>query len=260
MGPDLPRLGRSSVLVEDADLETGKGLADAAWLAQPLLGGDDGAHALAGAVVLPDGVRGEHVHDLPLHGLRARCRRVEDLPHARQVIRLPALLGHLEDADEVRRHHVGVGDPMPVDERERLLRVPARHDDDRSPLDEVHLGVGTRSRVIGRTTQQMDVVGSEPPRLHVRLWRGFAGGFGDGPLDPLRPAGRAGRVVHPHDRGAEEVLRGGEVGAEIGIVGADQCRRGALDAVRGRLRRGVVGVGEHLRTGVHEQVADLAQG
>ena len=233
----------------------GNARSDAARLAQPLLGRDDGAHALARAVVLPDRARREHLHDPTLHRGRARRGGVQDPLHAGEVVVLP---GRFEDADEVGRHHVRRGDALTLDELEARLGGEAGHHDDRAAFAQAHLGVGARRGVVRRTAQQVDVEGLEAPERGERVGRVLGGGEGRSTLDALRPAGRARRVVHGDDGRAEVVVgrwrrRTGPQGLVVGMPRSEQA--GELGERRPD-DRGVV-VHERGRSGVGHEVGDL---
>ena len=112
-----------------AHVEVGRiGLADGARLLLPRDRVDDGAGTLGGAVVLPHHRTPPVEHPL-LHGHRTGRGAVERDLHRRRVVASLHVVGQGEEAVEHRRHDVGVGDLVALDERERLLGVPGVHVD-----------------------------------------------------------------------------------------------------------------------------------
>ena len=103
---------------------------DRAGVLQPLVGRRDRAAAFGGPVVLPDH-RAPPVEHLALHVDRAGRRGVDRPPHRRHVVLALHVVGQLQHAMELRRHHVRVRAPVALDEPQRLLGVPLVHAHDR---------------------------------------------------------------------------------------------------------------------------------
>src|SRR5690606_4861156 len=117
------------VVVDDEQLTDRPRLPDRAGVGPPVGRARDRAAALGRRVVLPDAVA-PPVEHLLLDRHRAGRRRVDRPLHARHVVAVPDVLGQGEQALEVRRDHVGVGDAVLLDEPQGLFGVPLVHVDD----------------------------------------------------------------------------------------------------------------------------------
>ena len=106
---------------------------------------------------------------------------------------------------ELGRDHVAGRHAMLLHQPEEALGVEAPVDDDGvAEVEEAHR-MSARSRVVERRADQVDAVlrvRAVPPdeRLQARLDQDLGRDRGDAGADPLRVAGRAGRVAH-HDPG-----------------------------------------------------------
>ena len=140
------RLPSSSVIFNSA---IGHTPPDRARILQPLVGRRDRAAAFGRRVVLPDH-RAPPVEHLALHVDRARRGGVDRPPHRRDVVAVPHLVGELQHADELRRHHVRVRAAVALDEPQRLFGIPLVH---------AHDGVLHVQRVAGEGRDRGVVVG-----------------------------------------------------------------------------------------------------
>ena len=143
--------------------------------------------------------------------------------HRGHVVTVPGLLRQGEEPAELRGHHVGVGHPVPLHQREQFLGVEAVHQHDRvAELERDRREVQHRGVVERRAAQvHVPVVGrqreyaEEPGRRHRRLVRVVAGERAAHALGPARRAGsvdhraaRRARVGPPLAAGAERGQRG----------------------------------------------------
>ena len=107
-------------------------VANRARLLHPLLGEHHRAAALAGRVVLVDHVAPPLDHPALDVG-RTRGGGVDHVAQRRQVVRCLHVVGQREQPVELRRHHVAVGDLVPVDQLQHALGCPFVHEDDGVP-------------------------------------------------------------------------------------------------------------------------------
>ena len=123
---------------------------------------DQGAEALGGGVVLDhDGA--EPLDQGALDADRARGGAVDDEAQRCEVVALPRALGQGQHAVEHGRHHVGVGDAVPLNQAQGLRRIPALHDHDGHAIGERHGdGEGERGGVIERTRAQVRIDAAGP--------------------------------------------------------------------------------------------------
>ena len=202
--PGWPGRDVVSLVVEHVHLGTRPGQADRTGPGQPLRPGDDGPAALAGGVVLGDH-RAPPVQHLPLDVGRAGRGAVDRGAHRGHVVAAPGLLRQGEEPAELRGHHVRVGHPVPLHQREQFLGVEAVHQHDRvAELERDRREVQHR-RVVERRAAQVHVpvagrereYAEEPGRRHRRLVRVLAG---QRAANALGPAGRARGVDHGRAR------------------------------------------------------------
>ena len=254
--PGSPVAHVVAVVVDDLELGDRPDAADGAGVLQPVLGRRGRAAALGRAVVLPDH-RAPPVEHLALHVDRARRRGVDRPPHRRHVVLRLHVVGELQHPVELRRHHVRVRAAVPLDLRQRLLRVPLVHEDDRvARVQRVARERRDRGVVVRRRAEVHVVV----PRLDAeqaeergeQLGRDVGVEAGELALHALRPAGGARRVVHRRAGGAvvgQRVGLLGEPGVEVPEAGDGADREpglgrdpglvGGRDGERRRSARGV---------------------
>ena len=198
--PGCPAGGVVSLVVEHVHLGTRPGQADRTGPGQPLRPGDVGPAALAGGVVLGDH-RAPPVQHLPLDVGRAGRGAVDRGAHRGHVVAVAVVSGQREQPAELRGHHVRVGHPVPLHQREQVLGVEPVHQHDRvAELERDRREVQHR-RVVERRAAQVHVpvVGwqreyaEEPGRRQRRLVRVLAG---ERAAHALGQARRAGRVDH----------------------------------------------------------------
>ena len=108
------------------------GAPDGARLLEPPVGLGDRRRALHPAVRLPDHGAPPLQHPA-LHLERARRRRMDHRMQARDVVPGADVVGKLQQAVELRRHHVRREHPVAFDQLQRGLGVEARHDHQRVP-------------------------------------------------------------------------------------------------------------------------------
>ena len=175
--------------------------------------------ALAGRVVL-----GHHrpppLDHLPLDVRRAGRGAVDHAPQRGHVVPVARRRGQRQQPAELGGHHVRVGHPVPVDQREEFLRLEVVHQHDR--VTELE---GDRGEV-----QHRGVVERRAAQVHVIIERRQ-------PEQPEEPAGggrhlvrvlagqRAAHALGPA-RGARGVHHGGARGARVGAPGAAGAERG----------------------------------
>ena len=268
----LRRTGVARV-VEDADLGAGPRAADGARMAEPLVGRDERAAALARRVVLVDHGAPPREHP-PLHVHGAGRGGVDHVAERGHVEAGLHGVRQREQPVKLRRHHVRRRDAILRDALEAALGCPAVHEDDRVAEVQRARREQQNGGVVERRAGQMHVVGARRDAKHreehaVERRDGIGIERREAAAHALRAAGRPRRVVHdlPGDPlGGRrlglpvEQLR---VGAEAGHApDREASRRREVDLVdRGaacgceRLRPD-----EHLGAGVGEDVRDLAAG
>ena len=214
------------VVVEDLHVGAGPGPADRARVREPLLRAHHRAAALGGAVVLVDH-RSPPLEHRALELDRARRRRVHHVAQRGDVVLRAHVGGQPHESLELRRHHVGGGDAVPLDQRERALGVPAVHQ--HHGMLEVQREVAERERrhVVHRRRHEVDVVAARLDVVAVEVRREHR--------DHLVGIERGNRAAHRlrAARGARRVLH--ELAREPRARGA--CRAGRASARRSARRR-----------------------
>ena len=161
----------------------------------------------------------QHVEDASLHVDRARRAGLDEQPQRGQVVRRSHVVRHLEDPDQMRRGQERCGDAVPVDGGEELARVPRRQRDDGAAEPDRREAVATRTGVVARTGQPVDVVGREAPHRDERCPRLLhRRRVGLAVHDAFGPAGRARGVEHPRRSGPRAVERRIVFGGECLLV------------------------------------------
>jgi hypothetical protein len=247
-----------AVVVPDLDHGPGRRAADAARLAQPVLGADEGAAAFGRGVVLPDD-RAEPLDDRALDGNRRRGGAVQHVAQRRGVVASLHLVGQREQSVEHRRHHVRVRDAVLLDEAQRLLRLPAVHQRHADASVEWQRQIeGERRGVVERPGAQAQVVARAKGRARDHLRAETAGGRRLLAVDALGPAGRARGVEHgAADLGILEVVA--RLGREQGVVGLEARNLAPARQPHLRLRSPLGGTGDDVgEAGVGDEGACLA--
>ncbi len=253
--------------------------ADRPRLAQPLFRRDEGPAALGRRVVLDDD-RSQPVDHLPFDLRRARCRAVDDRPQRAGVVPPAHLAGQGQQPPELGRHGVRMRHPVPFDEPQRFLGVPAVHqhhgvaelDRDRGEVE--HGGVVERRAaqmhvaVERRQPEQAEEPGRHHPAHFVRVGPGERAAHALGPAGGARcvhhgravrpwvralvravPAQPAQRLEAGHRPGREPVLDPGQVGRYHRDVGKAIVRyedaSAAVPEDVGDLARDLVPVDRH---------------
>ena len=132
-------------------------------MGEPFLGRDARGPPFARAVELVDLGRRQRLHDPPLHRYWTRCRRVHDEAQAGDVVGRALLVGHLEDADEMRGHQERPGGAVHVDQTQPLARVPRRQEHGGGADVERGRCPAAVGRVVRRARHHIDVVGCPRP-------------------------------------------------------------------------------------------------
>jgi hypothetical protein len=199
--------------------------ADGARALEPLLRGDErgGTAALARAVELVDD-RAPPLDHLALGLGRARRRGVQHPTQALAREAVAHLPGQSQQPGEVGGHGVVVGDPVLVDQRQRLLAVPLAAQDQRRPAGERDEAHRQRTRVVERRVAQDHAVDRCLVQRHQELQAALA-------LDhvaarrerrgahPLRSTGGARRVEHRRAGDEPLGLVGAGGGEQLVVVG-----------------------------------------
>jgi hypothetical protein len=127
---DLAQREVVAVLVEDADLAVAGRLADGARVREPLRAGDERAtDALGAAVHLEHALGTDPVDPGPEQPVRTGGTAGDDANQRGEVVALARGFGQTPDPLQHRRHEAHPGDAMSLDQRQRLLRIEARHQD-----------------------------------------------------------------------------------------------------------------------------------
>ena len=186
--------------IHDDHLDLGPRPPHRAGESPPVLGTGERAAALARGVVLPDAVTPPVQH--PLLGLgRAGGPCMDHVAQRGRVVAPPHLLGELQEAVEHRRHHVGLRDPVALDELERPSSAPAVHEHDGVAEVQRHVDPLASAVVVHGTGAEVHVavVGLHAEqRQQQRRERGRLVGVPvrEGPAHALGPPGRARGVGH----------------------------------------------------------------
>ncbi len=120
-------------------------------------GGDQGAAAFGGGVVLVDGVA-PPVDHLALDVDGARGSGVDHVAEGGHVVAGPRLLREGQQPVELGRHHMGRGHPVALDELEHVLGQPLVHEDDGVAQMDGGSGIPDDGRVVERRADDVDVV------------------------------------------------------------------------------------------------------
>ena len=211
MTPDEP-------VVVDVEAPSRSGPPDGARVLAPLVGSAHCELALGGAVELPDRARRERGESRFLERARTRRPRVHQPSERREVGKVPMR----EQALQVGGHHERQRRPLLGDGVADDLGVETFEDDDVAPRQQCAERETQRRRVVQRRTDEENVVVVERPHVGLVLLKGDGVALGeDARPDSLRPARRAGGVVH----GAHEWRRrqvGGWPVHEVGqLTGTD---------------------------------------
>ena len=170
-------------------------------MGEPLLGADRRSRESLCATVIFVDDRPEPLHHPVLDIDRAGCGRVDHALQAGHVVLFPNRLGQLEHPHEHRRHELGVGDPVGLDQTQHGLGVELAHDDRRGAdaVDRhrvVHAG-GVIQRCGGEVhADRAHSVAVGQRHLQDRLRPGAVAVGRERPANGLGPARGARRVEH----------------------------------------------------------------
>jgi len=146
-----------AVVVQEGDVDPGRRAAARAGLSQNVLGPQDGVDSELGRSVELVEARTEVPERLLLDPHRARSRRDHQRTHRGDVVARAHRFGQVDDALDQRGRHEGAGDPVGLDEAERVLRVEPAHDDHRPADDRGEEREGARRGMIERPGDQVHV-------------------------------------------------------------------------------------------------------
>ena len=224
---------------------------------------------MPGVVLVHD--RAPPLDHLLLDGDRARRRGVDHHLQRGEVVPRAHLLGQLEHAHEHRRHDLGVGHLVALDEGQELLRIEVLHDH-RGAADPLDGHVeAQRSRVVQRRGREVHHPVAEPEQHRAQGQQGRVGAerhVGDRSLHALGPAGGARRVEHVGSLAPVGQRLGREAGDGflVGLVAVDHAVEHQAEPHVGRRRQdlgGLVGLvargHEDLGAAVVDDVLELGR-
>ena len=170
-------------------------------MGEPFLGADRGARESLGATVIFVNDRPEPLHHPVLDIDRARGGRMDHAAQAGDVILFPNRLGQLEHPHEHRRHELGVGDAVGLDQPQHGLGVELSHEDRRGTDAVDRHGVVHSGGVIQRCGGEVHAGPAHPVavgqrHLQHRLRPGAVAVGRQRPADGLGPPRGARRIEH----------------------------------------------------------------
>ena len=152
---DLAHRQLVPLLVEDADLATVGGLAHRARVREPLGARDEGvADALGAAVHLVHALGPEPLDPGAKEPVRAGRAPRDHALERREVVARARLLGQTPDALQHGGHEADPRHPVSLDQRERLLRIEARHQHHEAAEQQRGEGVHEAGRVVLRARDE----------------------------------------------------------------------------------------------------------